>query len=406
MGKMSGRRTGMALGALSFFLGLPAAAQSPAPVSDVPPAIQQLRWSMLDANVNSLTFRSMDTLFTTRVVGRSGAVWNLPRADRALDVRYIFEGKTYDAADVLERTFTNALLVIKNGRIVSELYRNNSNDKTRFMSWSMAKSFTSTLLGIALAEGKIKSLDDRITLYLPELRGSGYDGATIRHVLHMRSGVEYEERYDFANPSPASENHKNALVLNVARFADAARTVKSIHKPGEVFAYKTLDTAVLGWLVERVAGTTFSAYMSQKLWEPLGAERDGFFVMDGPPGIGREFTGAGYNATLRDYARFGLLMLGKGEVNGHRILSAAWVAEATAPAAPEGERGGYGYQWWTVPDSDAYYALGLQGQYIYVDPATSTVVVKLSYFPPGDAKAGAETLAFLNAVSRWQPGAP
>ena len=133
------------------------------------------------------------------------------------------------------------------------------------------------------------------------------------------------------------------------------------------------------------------------------AERDGFFIMDGPPGVGREFNGAGFNATLRDYARIGLMMLDNGRANGHQIVSPEWVAMTTKPTepVPNGENG-YGMQWWTF-DNGAYSAIGLQGQYIYVDPKTRTVVVKLSYFPPAEKSASDETAAFLKAVSAWNP---
>jgi len=390
---------------------LPAAAQQqlPPPLangakSDVPIAVQIARWHMLDGNINTLTFRSMDTLFTTRTVARSGPVWQLPRADHALDFTYQVKGQTFRPEDFLDRTYTNALLVMKDGRIVSEIYRNDSNERTRFMGWSMTKSVTSTLVGALLADKLIASLDDPITRYLPELRGGGYDGTTIRQILQMRSGVDYEERYDFTNPGIAATNHINALVKNVARFADVARTIKRAHPPGSVFAYKTIDTAVLGWLIERVSGGSVAAYTARKLWEPLGAEADGFYIMDGAPGTGREFSGAGFNATLRDWARFGQMMLDGGVANGHRIVSPQWVAMASAPAATEDARGGYGMQWWTMPNTPAYSAIGLQGQYVFVDPATRTVVVKLSYFPPADDTAvSEETAAFLAAASAWTP---
>jgi len=374
------------------------------PHSDVPIAVQELRWHMNDADINSLTFRSMDTLFTTRSVPRAGPVWQLQHSDHPLDFTYQFKGQTYTPEQFLDRTYTNALLVMKNGRIVYENYRNNSNDRTRFIGWSMTKSFTSALIGIAVSEGRIKSIDDRIDSYLPELKGGGYEGVTIRQIMQMRSGVDYEERYDFANPGVAASNHIAALVKNVARFADPARTIKRIHKPGDVFQYKTLDTAVLGWLLERVSGgSTLAAYMAQRLWEPLGAASDGFFIMDGPPGVGREFNGAGFNATLRDFARFGLMMMNGGRANGRQIVPADWVALSTRPTEPvKPGTMGYGLQWWDF-DNGAYSAIGLQGQYIYVDPATKTVVVKLSYFPPAEEAASDETAAFLKAVSAWTP---
>src|SRR5690606_12776539 len=154
-------------------------------------------WRMLDGDVNALTFRSMDSFFTTRTVARSGDVWTLPRSDHALDFTYTWQGADRPAHDFLERTYTNALLILKDGRIVSEIYRNNSDERSRFIGWSMTKSVTSVLIGCALAEGRIDSLDTPVTRYLPELKGGGYEGVSIRHIMQMRSGVDYEERYDF-----------------------------------------------------------------------------------------------------------------------------------------------------------------------------------------------------------------
>jgi CubicO group peptidase (beta-lactamase class C family) len=374
-----------------------------APPSDVPVAVQILRWQMLDNSVSSLMFRSMDTLFTTRTVARSGPVWDLPQDDHALDFTYEWQGQILAADAFLERTYTNALLIMKDGRVVSEIYRNHTDANSRFIAWSMTKSLTSVLIGCALADGSIDSLDTPISDYLPELRGGGYEGVTIRQVMQMRSGVDYEERYDFANPGRAASNHIAALVRNTARFADVARTLPRIHPPGEVFQYKTIDTAVLGWLVERATDESVAAYTEQCVWEPLGAEADGFYIMDGAPGVGREFSGAGFNATLRDFARFGQMVLAGGIANGNRIVSEDWIRQSTQPTSAENPgRGGYGLQWWTMGGSDAFAAIGLQGQYIYIDPATRTVIVKLSYFPPGDNSAlDAETQAFMAAASAW-----
>ena len=373
------------------------------PASDVPVTVQNLRWVMLDQPFSSLAFRSMDRLFTTRSVPRAGQPWVLPQANHALDLSYEFEGRTYSAQEGIERTYTNAIIVLKDGQVVYEAYRNNSTPADRFMGWSATKSLVSIMVGIALEQGLIASLDDPVDRYLPELVDGGYRGVTVRQVLEMRSGVDYEERYDFANPGAAASNHIGALVQNRVRFADAARTIGRKAQPGTLFEYKTLDTAVLGLLVERVSGMTLSAFMARNLWEPLGAEADGFFIMDGQPGTGREFSGAGYNATLRDFARVGQMMLDGGVANGHRIVSADWVALSTRPTEPVAEpQLGYGMQWWTMGDH-AYSAIGLQGQYIFVDPATRTVVVKLSYFPPQDEHIYLEAQALLRALSAWQP---
>lgn len=395
-----------AIGSVCLVFGPPVAWAQDATqvvVSPVSATVQQVRRTILNRDVNAFYFQHMDALFFTRPVTAGNLPWPLARRDARPEIAYSWQGQDHDLAAFMDRTYTNALVVLKDGQIVTEIYRNNSTEQTRFASWSMAKSFVSTLVGLAVAEGRISSIDDPVTRYLPELADSAFAGVTIRQVLTMSSGVDYEERYDFENPGIAAWNHENALVQNRVRFADAARTIGQAHPPGEVFAYKTIDTAVLGWLVERVTDRPIAQYMSQKLWEPLGAERDGFFIMDGPAGVGREFTGAGFAATARDYARFGQMVLDEGRANGRQIVPEAWLREATRPAMGEGAEGGYGYQWWTVADSDAFYALGLQGQFIYIDPASRTVVVKLSYIPLEEEAVYGEVLTGMAALARWSP---
>ena len=365
--------------------------------------IQELRRHMFDAEVNTLTFRSMDVIFPTRKVARAGTVWQLPRAEADMNVSYQFEGSSYTAQQGLERTYTNALLVIKDGRVVTEIYRNNSDPGTHFVSWSMAKSITSTLVGLALADGYIGSLNDPVTKYVPELGKSGYKDVTLRQALQMRSGVAWDERYDFGVDSPAQRAFELGLVRNSIRYVDPAVELQRAHAPGTVFNYSTIETSVLGWVLDRALRRPIATYMAERLWEPAGMEADGFWLMDGQPGVGREFTGAGFNAVLRDYGRFGLMVLNGGRANGKQVIPADWLKQATVPADPAAPGLGYGYQWWTVPGSRAYMALGLQGQYIYIDPDTRTVVVKLSYFPPGDGKASAETEQLLRAISAWRP---
>jgi len=219
------------------------------PASQVEPAVQQLRRSMLDPDVNSLMFHSMDQLFTTRVVGRSGPVWQLPRTDHALDFTYPFAGKTYTPEQFIQRTYTNALLIMKDGRIIYETYRNNTNERTRFIAFSMTKSITSLLIGIALQERRIQSIEDPITQYLPELRSGGYNGVTIRQILQMRSGVDYEERYDFGNPGVAARMFKiladegvniemistsSIRISCVVRARDVEKAVRALHADFEL----------------------------------------------------------------------------------------------------------------------------------------------------------------------------
>lgn len=390
------------LAALGLFLVEVAAADP-----EVPPALQSVRRHLLDAGINSLTFHSIDQIFDTRRVDSAGPVWKLPSDAHAMQFTYEHGGQTHPAEDVLERTFTNALILIKHGRIVTEIYRNRTDAATHFISFSMAKSITSTLIGIAIAEKKIHSVDDPITRYVPELVASAYEGVTIRQALEMKSGANYEERYDFDHPGLAAAAFEESLVSNRVRFASFARVLTRAYAPGTHFNYSTIETGVLGWVLERATGQNISQYMADNLWKPAGMESYGFWILDGAPQTGREFNGAGFNAVARDYARLGLLMLHNGKSPNRQIVPETWVKEATSPrettaVSPQFPLG-YRYQWWTLPGTDAYLALGLQGQFIFVDPATDTVAVKLSYFPPGNTEAEIETLDFLKAVSQWNP---
>lgn len=397
-----------AIGIAVTAVGLPALYGNVAAAQDMTPTptVLQLRQSYLDQPFSSLTFRSMDKFYWTRTVPHAAPKWPIPRNDHKLDFTYSFEGKTYAPDEFLERTFTNALIVIKDGRIVYETYRNGATENDRFMGFSMTKSITSILIGKLVEQGRIRSIDDPVTDYLPELKTGGYNGVPIRNILQMRSGAYRNETYTPKDPeSQPPGSPMAALRDNVSRYVDAAPTIATVRKPGEKFFYLNLDTAVLGLLVERLSGNTIAGFTAQHLWEPMGAEADSFFVLDGAPGVGREFNVAGFNATARDWARVGLLMLNDGKAGGRQVVSPAWVAASTKPI-PTGEPSeqGYGYQWWTTPDNAAFMAQGHLGQFVYVNRKAKTVIVKLSYFPAADAKQlGKESHAFFAAAAAWNP---
>ncbi len=231
---------------------------------------------------------------------------------------------------------------------------------------------------------------------------------TIRQIMQMRSGVDYQERYDFGDkPSFAGRLHEQAIVLNRMRFADGALETTRANPPGSTFNYSTLDTFVLGWVLERATGTPLATYTRDKLWGPLGAEADAFWLADGPRGAGRELAGMGYNATLRDFGRLGLLMLLDGKRGDTRVLPEGWMREATRMLPTGGgEFPGYGLQIWQVDDEPgAFAAVGLAGQFIYVHPASDTVIVKLSHYPPVEPDyVTPETMAYFKAVSRALAG--
>jgi CubicO group peptidase (beta-lactamase class C family) len=372
----------------------PAIAQDSPGYSEPSPTVVAMRWQWLNPEINSFTFRDTDKVFESRAVPREGTVWELERG------RAITMPGDYDA--FAESTFTNAMLVIRDGRIVFEDYRNRMTPETRHVGFSMSKTMVALLVGLALERGEIASLDDPVTRYLPELAGTGYDGVSLHQVLQMRSGVDYQERYDFGeNPSFAGRLHEQAIVLNRMRFADGALETTRANPPGSRFNYSTLDTFVLGWVLERATGQTLAQQTQERLWRPLGAEADGFWLADGPPGAGRELAGMGYNAVLRDFGRLGQLMLQDGRRGSERILPEGWIGQMAAMLPTGQGRGGYGLQSWQIDDEPgAYAAVGLAGQLIYVHPASRTVIVKLSYHPPvPPANVESETIAYLKAIA-------
>jgi CubicO group peptidase (beta-lactamase class C family) len=371
------------------------------------PAVLEYRHHMFDPPVMTLANRTIELMFDTARVEPGRQQWKLPKKLQPLDFTYELDGVTHPATDVLEGTYTDALLIIRDGVIVNETYLNRTDERTHFMSYSMAKSLNSVVLGAALRERLIGSVTDPVTKYVPEVAGSAYDGATLRDVLQMRSGSDWND--NFFQPGPAKDINEQAFMRNEVRFVTPAFTAKRAHPPGTVFNYNTVDAALIGLVLERATRMPISRYMSEKLWKPAGMESYGFYVLDGPPGVGREFTGGGFNAVLRDYGRIGLLMLQDGVVRGRTVLAPGWVAESTAPAAGPDARSamglGYAYFWWTINGTQAYTALGGEGQFIFVDPPSRTVIVKFSHMPIGaeSARAERETLAFFKAVTQWKP---
>jgi CubicO group peptidase (beta-lactamase class C family) len=350
------------------------------------PTMINARAHMFAPALNYLTFQHMDQMFATRTVAAGGDRWQLPAKLISIEGDYTLGERTVSLEEALEATATNALVVVKDGNIVFESYRNGSDENTRFLTFSVAKSYVSTLIGLALTDGAIKSLDDQVIDYLPETKGSGYEGATIRDLLRMRSGVDWLEVYEFGSDTQLTTVHDNSLVAYKYRWCDYAanESKPGPNKPGVVFNYATLDTSVLGCILERAVGKTGAEYMSEKLWKPAGMETDAYWIMDGPDSVGREFYGAGLNATARDHARFGLMFLNGGVANGKQVVPTDWVKEATVPddgyePTGPGEDIGYQYQWWTFPDTDAYAAMGLHHQFIYIDPASNVVIVKASH---------------------------
>ncbi len=324
-----------------------------------------LQWSPAQ---RTRRFGRMQQMFPKNVIARGRRARRLP-AGRALHLK-MAEGESLRGR--MQRDHLAGLMVLQRGTVRVERYGEGAGPSTRWTSFSVAKSITSTLAGVAVQRGWIRSVDDSVTEYLPEMRGSAYDGVTVRQLLTMSSGVRWVEAYDTAD-SDNVRLYRTAVADGLDPVVEYMRRLPRAHPPGTVWQYSTGEADLAGVLLRRVSHGSLSSLLSEAVWKPFGMERDGFWIADG----GREFAGSGVSALLRDYGRFGLLALG----GGAGVVPAGWFAAATKPAFPAGEAGrGYGMGWWTFADG-SYAALGIFGQSVWVDPSRDLVVVMLGAWP-------------------------
>ena len=284
------------------------------------------------------------------------------------------------------------LIIVQDNKIRFERYGLGYGPEGRWTSFSVAKSFTSTLVGAAVRDGFIKSLDDPVTRYIPGLRGSVYDAVTVKQLLTMTSGVKWNE--DYADPK--SDVAQFALQKPVAGEDITVSYMKRLTREvpaGTKWVYKTGETNLIGVLVSSATGRKLSEYLSEKVWKPFGMERDAFWILGD---TGHEISGCCISASLRDYARFGQFVLG----GGKGVVPEGWYAEATTKHADIGQPGrGYGYQWWTNDDG-SFAAQGIFGQGIFIDPKRHLVIASNGDWPKATDHdgVGAERERFYKAV--------
>jgi len=329
-------------------------------------------------------FRQMSTIYPVRVIRRSSAPSAL-LAGQAIELpkAFEFQGRKLDTAQFLAEMETTGLIVVRSDRVVFEDYWLGNDASTQTIAWSVSKSFVSALIGIAIHESAIASVEDPVTRYAPELAGGAYDGVRLKDVLQMSSGVRWNE--DYSDPDSDVGVFGRVMASGGSLDAFAARCVREC-EPGTFNRYNSTDTHVLGMVLSRATGRSLSEYLRDKLWRPLGMEADAFWIVDG---AGAEMAAGGLNAVLRDYARLGCCYLGGGVWNGAQVIPKTWVDASITPDAPHLQPGvrpnaslpmGYGYQWWLPDDSGAYCAMGVYNQFIWVDPAHRTVIAKSSAF--------------------------
>lgn len=285
----------------------------------------------------------------------------------------------------IKNNYIGGVLVLQNNEIRMEKYGNGAHSKTAWTSFSVAKSVTSMLLGVALKEGDIESMDDPLGKYIPELKGYDYGNVTVKQLLTMTSGIEWNEDYTDAN-SDVAQMYQGKCEGNEDHILSYMKTLKTVHKPGEHWNYSTGETDLLGILIQKATRKTLAEYLSEKIWKPYGMESCAFWLADECSDL--NIGGSGLSATLRDYARIGSLMLHKGKVNEKNLLADEWIENATSLLQKTDDgNGGYGYLWWRNNDG-SYLAVGIFGQMIYINPHKNLVIVQFAAWP----KAASEEL--------------
>ncbi|MEK9770543.1 MAG: serine hydrolase [Betaproteobacteria bacterium] len=326
---------------------------------------------------------------------------------KELPTKFIFEGKQVNVDEYLLRTDTAALLIIQNGKIKYENYWLTGGPDEHWFSFSMAKSFISALIGIAIHQKYINSIEDKITFYVPQLKNSAYDNVRIKDILQMSSGASWNEDYG----DPNSDINRSARIFAIGGSLDEfTSSLEKELEPGSFNRYNSTDTQALGMLLREATGASITEYMQKMLWEPIGAEKNGYWIVDSE---NMEMAYAGFMATARDYAKLGELYRLKGNLNNKQIIPSEWIELSTKPDGPHLLPGdnplsdfplGYGFQWWIPDNSGDFSAIGVYNQFIYVSPKNNTVIVKLSanssYGTSNDAngKSELEGISFFKAI--------
>ena len=334
--------------------------------------------SLFDEDKIVHNFSNMNAAFLHQQLEASPTPYIFPKDIQALPKTVMVNGKSRDLEKLLKDLDTTGLVILKDGKVIHESYYKGTAQDDLRISWSVAKSFMSGLYGAALESGAVKSLDDKVESYAPSLKGSAYEGATIRDVLNMASGISYNEDY----MDPKSDINDMGKILGLGGSMDgyaAGLTAKDV-PAGERWKYVSIDTHIAAMVLRAATGKSLHQLFNETYSANLGFEQAPIYMTDGK---NVAFALGGLTLTTRDYAKFGQMFLQDGEFNGKQVIPAEWVKASTFHSAPtKGERGvGYGFQWWIpMPQEGAnkgdYTAAGIYGQYIYVNPKRGIVIAK------------------------------
>ena len=342
----------------------------------------------------------------TRSVSRSAEFKPLPKASQPAAITYRYRNFNYTVAEYLERQRATGLLVLQGGEIVAEHYRYGRKDDARFLSFSMAKSVTALLVGVALERGSIASLDDPTDKYVKALAGSPYGATTLRQLLRMSSGLTFTERYD-GSDDIARLSRASAGAPGAGSPVDVLRSITDRHSPaGQKFVYASAETDVLGRILTAATGKNMGDLTRDWLWQPIGAEHDAYWRIGAD---GQEQAYGAFNASLRDWARLGLMLANDGKAQGVQVLPRDYLLDATDPARqPDALKPrkatpyfGYGYQFWLFPMKERTFAMqGIHGQTLFIQPATGIVMVLTSVWEAASGRQDAQPYEERDALWR------
>jgi len=345
-------------------------------------------------------FSHMDEVFPVAAVPRSGPVKTFTENLTTLPESFLYNGEDVQTDAFLERRATTALFVLKDDQVRFENYYQGTTAEDLRISWSVGKSVVAMLMGHAVADGRI-DLDQSVDHYVPSLKGSGFEGVRVEDVLQMSSGIAWNEDYSDFN---SDINRMGRLMALGGSLDTMARSLERAHEPGTIWRYVSMNTHVLGMVLRAATGETLPELMEKHLWARIGAEADGHWLLDED---GVAFALGGISLRTRDYARLGRVMLEGGLHDGLQVIPAEWVAASIvshAPqVAPKADRMGYGYHWWLgrAAREGEFLAIGVYGQYIYVNQPEKLVIVKNSTDLGFMDERGSmsETIEFFRAVA-------
>ncbi len=357
-------------------------------VSNLPTDSNVLFWSIPQRDAAFRTMDRIPVLAKANIIEAGDGVYPMPKG---APIKIATDVDAY-----MKAQRTAGLVIVQDGKVRLEKYGLGFDAKGKWTSFSVAKSFTSTMVGAAIKDGYIKSIEDKVSTYIPDLKGSAYDDVTIKQLLTMTSGVKWNE--DYADPKSdvaMFNNHipEKGVDVTVSYMRKLPREAPA----GTKWVYKTGETNLIGVLVSSATKKRLSDYLSEKIWSRYGMEQDASWLLGS---TGHEISGCCIQASTRDFARFGLFILGGAVVDGKSIVPADWLGQATTKQADIGTPGkGYGFQWWTYDDG-SYAAQGIFGQGIFIDPKRKLVIATNSNWPKAtdENTVGVQREAFYKAV--------